>query len=103
MPEESNRSGQDGQLQQVVKKFIAKLSEEERMLVLLQGELYEGSWEAMLEDLENRLEGRPYIFKLVNRIRDDIERIHSLQKFEEKHNLRLSDYIQPPSEHSVEQ
>jgi len=76
--------------------FVAQLSDEERMLILLKGELYEGSWQAMLSDLSNRLEGKPYIFKLANRIRDDITRIEKLQRFEEQHQVDLTDFVEPP-------
>ena len=76
--------------------FVAQLSDEERMLILLKGELYEGRWQAMLSDLSNRLEGKPYIFKLANRIRDDIARIEKLQRFEEQHKLDLTDFVGPP-------
>jgi len=77
--------------------FIARLGKEEKMLVLLQSELYEGNWQAMLTDLQNRLEGKPYIFKLANRIRDDIARIEKLQGFEQQHNVKLADFVEPPS------
>ena len=76
--------------------FVMQLAEEDRMLILLQRELYEGSWDAMLADLRNRLEGRPYIFKLANRIHDDIERIGKLQAFEKEHDIHLTDYVKPP-------
>lgn len=106
---QTDRRGQDGQpdapgnadssapVDEVIKAFIAGLHEEERMLVLLQKELYEGSWQEMLTDLNNRLEGRPYIFKLANRIRDDLIRIEKLWAFEREHNIKLADYIEPPS------
>jgi hypothetical protein len=77
--------------------FAASLAEEERMLILLRTELYEGSWQAMLTDLRNRLEGKPYIFKLANRIRDDIARIEKLQAFEQEHNVDLTEFVKPPS------
>lgn len=77
--------------------FVSGLGEQERMLVLLQVELYEGSWQSMLDDLRNRLDGKPYIFKLANRIRDDIERIEKLRSFEESHQIRLADFVKPPS------
>ena len=51
-------------------------------------------WEPMLDDLRNRLAGKPYIFKLVNRIRDDIERIEEMQKFEAENNVDLGDYVE---------
>lgn len=80
-----------------VTQFIAQLAQEEKMLVVLQRELYEESWQAMLADLRNRLDGKPYIFKLANRIRDDIARIERLKAFEEQHGVKLADYIEPPS------
>jgi hypothetical protein len=106
---QTDRHGQDGQpdapgnadssapVDEVIKAFIAGLHEEERMLILLQKELYEGSWQEMLTDLNNRLEGRPYIFKLANRIRDDLSRIEKLRAFEQEHNIKLTDYVEPPS------
>jgi hypothetical protein len=36
---------------------------------------------------------QPYIFKLANRINDDIERIEEMIQFEKKNNADLSDYI----------
>ena len=50
--------------------------------------------QTMLDDLRNRLAGKPYIFKLVNRIRDDIERIEEMQKFEAENNVDLGDYVE---------
>ncbi len=98
MQDQSDRTGQDGHKQSdSIEAFVALLTEEERMLVLLQGELYEGSWEAMLVDLRSRLEGRPYIFKLANRIKEDIARIEKLQAFEKQHDFRLADYVKPPA------
>ena len=40
-----------------VRSFVEQLSPEEKMLVILKGELYEGNWGSMLEDLRDRLEG----------------------------------------------
>jgi hypothetical protein len=71
--------------------FFASLTEEERMLIELRDELYDGSWESMLQDLDDRLKGRPYIFKLVNRIQDDIARIRRLRRYERTHHVNLSD------------
>ena len=74
-------------------KFADGLPAEERMLVVLRDELYSGSWDRMLVDLRDRLKGRPYIFKLVNRIQDDIARIEKLQDYEKKHNMNLAEFI----------
>ncbi len=73
--------------------FVSRLSGEEAMLVTLKKDLYEGSWDTMLIDLKNRLEGKPYIFKLANRIIDDIKRIEMLQDFEVQQQVDLADYI----------
>jgi hypothetical protein len=77
----------------VVADYVHGLREEHRMLVALKTHLYEGSWEPMLDDLRNRLAGKPYIFKLVNRIQDDIERIEEMRRFETKHNIDLAKYV----------
>ena len=93
-PTDSAPSRQEGPSE--VGRFVAELTDEERMLVLLKTELYEGSWQAMLEDLKNRLDGEPYIFKLANRIRDDVERIMKLQNFENNNHVNLGQYVTPP-------
>jgi hypothetical protein len=76
-----------------VDSFVRGLDEPHRMLVVLKSQLYGGQWEPMLEDLKNRLEGKPYIFKLANRIKDDIERIHCLKAFEDENGVDLADYV----------
>jgi 6-phosphogluconate dehydrogenase len=73
--------------------FVGSLDEPHRMLVLLKSQLYGGRWDPMLEDLQNRLEGKPYIFKLANRIKDDVERINRMRDFEQKHRIDLVDYV----------
>lgn len=90
---ESNRAGELGH-DNVVNDYVASLSDEYRMLVVLKAQLYGGSWEPMLDDLRNRLAGKPYIFKLVNRIKDDIERIEEMQKFEAEHGIDLADRVE---------
>ena len=83
----------DTAVDKTVSDFIAGLSDEHRMLIVLKSQLYGGTWEPMLEDLKNRLAGKPYIFKLVNRINDDIERIEQMRKFESEHGIDLADYV----------
>jgi hypothetical protein len=78
---------------QAVEDYVRQLSEEHKMLVALKTQLYGGSWEPMLDDLRNRLAGKPYIFKLVHRIQDDIERIEEMQKFEAEHKIDLAEYV----------
>jgi hypothetical protein len=93
--DELNKNGNTGStaIEKTVGDFVTGLSDEHRMLVVLKSQLYGGTWEPMLDDLQNRLAGKPYIFKLVNRIKDDMERIEQMQKFESEHNIDLADYI----------
>jgi hypothetical protein len=98
MDEPSKNSNKDGKtsVSNVLSDFVDGLSDEHRMLVVLKAQLYGGTWEPMLDDLKNRLVGKPYIFKLVNRIKDDIERIQQMQNFEKEQNVDLADYVELP-------
>ena len=85
----SNASNADND----VGRFVGSLTNEERMLVILKRELYEGSWEEMEADLRARLEGRPYIFKLAHRIADDLARIEKLRAVEQVRGVDLSQHV----------
>ena len=74
-------------------RFVAGLTSEERVLVVLKHALYEDSWDEMLLDLQARLDGRPYIFKLANRIEDDIDRIDRMKEFENRYDADLCEYV----------
>lgn len=89
--EKADRAPHDG-----LADYVDHLSAEHKMLVALKVQLYGGSWEPMLDDLRNRLAGQPYIFKLVNRIQDDIERIEQMKRFETDHGIDLADYVELP-------
>lgn len=80
-------------VESAVAAYVGRLDEEHKMLVVLKSQLYGGDWEAMLDDLKNRLAGKPYIFKLTNRIRDDVERIKEMRDFENAHGIDLADYV----------
>jgi len=95
-PKQNSDKGIAGPGKGVVREFTNSLSDEQRMLVVLKAQLYGGSWEPMLDDLKNRLEGKPYIFKLANRIQDDIERIEQMSQFEAEHDINLADYVDAP-------
>ncbi|MGC9454255.1 MAG: hypothetical protein ACP5HU_05275 [Phycisphaerae bacterium] len=82
-----------GKCEDAVRRFVETMSREERMLVVLKAELYEGDWDEMVADLKARLEGRPYIFKLAHRITDDLERIQRLRRFEQDHSVDLCEYV----------
>jgi hypothetical protein len=84
--------------QTLVDDYVNRLSDEHRMLIILKAQLYGGSFESMLNDLQNRLDGKPYIFKLVNRINEDIERIRELMNFEDVNGVDLAEYVKMPNE-----
>jgi len=88
-PEPQNKVASD----EMVRRFVEQLSSEEKMLIILKVELYEGNWASMLEDLRNRLAGRPHIFKLADRITEDIDRIEKLKSFEQRQQVDLSAYV----------
>ncbi len=88
-----DEAGIGDELRQKVRQFVESLTREERMLVVLNRELYEGDWDEMVADLQARLEGRPYIFKLANRITDDLERILRLRQFEQSSGVDLCDHV----------
>jgi len=77
-----------------LRRFLDRLNREERMLVVLKRELYDGAWDDMEADLRARLEGRPHIFKLSARITEDLHRIEALRAFEQAHGVDLCDYVQ---------
>jgi hypothetical protein len=72
-------------------EYYKKLTQEQKMLITLRDELYEGSWSTMIEDLEARMNGKPYIFKLVNRIEKDLNNIKMLREYEDKYEVNLKD------------
>ena len=95
-PESDINKGPDTAVSKVVSDFVNGLSEEYRMLVVLKAQLYDGNWEPMLDDLRNRLSGKPYILKLANRIQDDIGRIEQMAQFEIEHKIDLADFVDLP-------
>ena len=95
-PAHSTNNSAEKSVDGVVAEYVARLSDEHKMLVALKAQLYGGSWEPMLDDLRNRLAGKPYIFKLVHRIQDDIERIEAMQKFENEHDIDLAEHVALP-------
>ncbi|MGA2173180.1 MAG: hypothetical protein ABSG82_09285 [Sedimentisphaerales bacterium] len=94
MAERTQNKPVKGVVKQDVSDYVKTFSEEHRMLVVLKAQLYGGKWEPMLDDLRNRLVGKPYIFKLASRIQDDVERIEQMRKFEADHNVDLADYVE---------
>jgi hypothetical protein len=88
-----NNKGGSTRTSERVSAFIERLTDEHRMLIVLKAQLYGGSWDPMLDDLKNRLAGKPYIFKLATRIKDDIARIEIMQGFELEQDIDLANLV----------
>jgi hypothetical protein len=69
------------------------LTPDEKMLVQLRDDLYEGRWIKFLDDLKKREQARPYMDKLVKRIKADIKRIDALQSYEFNNHVNLADLL----------
>lgn len=87
--------------EKLIKDFINNLDKSVRVLVILRDELYEGSWVSMVSDLQSRLKGEPFIFKLANQIDADLQGIEALRTFENKQSINLGDFINLSSEGST--
>jgi hypothetical protein len=82
-----------GAVSEPIARFLASLEREDFVLLVLRDELYEGSWELMREDLIDRKEGRPCVFKLAKRISQDIERIERISSFEREQGMDLAEHV----------
>ncbi len=72
---------------------LASLQREDYILLVLRDDLYEGSWALMRQDLVDRREGRPCVFKLSQRIARDVERIDRLRAVERAYGIDLADHV----------
>ena len=79
---------------QVAVEYYRNLSPHQQTLITLRDELYEGSWNAMKADLQQRVEGKPFIFKLVKRIEQDLKDIKKLQEYENNYDVNLQDCVE---------
>ena len=73
--------------------FADSLGKEERVLVVVRDELYDGSWAELVADLEARQQKKPFIFKLNTKIDEDLSRIAKLQAYESAHAINLRDLL----------
>lgn len=69
-------------------EFVRSLTKEEKMVIWLKGDLYE-SWQGMRDDLQARLNKRPYLYLLIETINKDLEVMSKLEAYELKHNVDL--------------
>ena len=89
-------------LPEPLRRFMDRLTPEQSLLLVLKRDLYLGDWRPMVQDLENRLQGRPYILKLANRIEDDLQRITQMRELEEHYEVDLASYLQPIRDQEIE-
>ncbi|HAK97507.1 MAG TPA: hypothetical protein DCM87_21585 [Planctomycetes bacterium] len=61
--------------------------------MLLRNELYGGSWDEMERDLRRRLERKPFVFRLMHRIEEDLARIARVRAYEEAHRTDLGVFL----------
>ena len=75
-----------------VDEFVSGLEEHEKVLVQIKEDLYAGSWERLEGDLQARLEGRPYLFKVKTGrvLQRDLEAIRRMREFEKKAGCDLA-------------
>jgi len=83
-------AGSDPYLDVPPEIFIGRLESYERVLLDLKDQLYEGSWERILDDLRARMENKPYIFKLSQTIARDLAAIERMKSYEMRQNVNLS-------------
>ncbi|MHC4873920.1 MAG: hypothetical protein ACYTFY_18890 [Planctomycetota bacterium] len=86
---DNNQLTNEERLELSIEEFMQSLTPEEEMLIRIRDELYEASWDNMKRDLENRLQGRAFIFKLVSRIEHDLQAVELLEKFEKLNDIDL--------------
>ena len=87
---DSGPSGCDADLDVPPEVFIQRMEPHERVLLELKDHLYEGSWERILEDLRARLDNKPYIYKLSQRITRDVAAIERMKAYEKIKQVDLS-------------
>ncbi len=90
---EDGASKKDSLVELDPEAFIQRLEPYERVLLELKDQLYEGSWERILEDLKARLNNKPYIYKLSQTISRDLAAIERMKAYEVRQQIDLSKLI----------
>lgn len=96
----SRRSGEDSRKKDEEVHEISQLSEEQRMLLNLRDELYEGRWDLFVSDLQARLAGHPHVFeigttsdRLKETITSHLQMIEILQAMEQRLGVDLGRWL----------
>ncbi len=80
-----------------VRAFVEGITKEERLLVAIRDELYDGSWDELTADLDARMNRKPVVFKLNARLEEDRARVEKLRAFEAEHSVDLRDLLREVS------
>ena len=72
---------------------LKTLSQQDKVLIICNYQLYDGDWDAIERDLRERLAGRPFVLKLGQRIKEDLKRVKRLRKIEKQYEIKLGDYV----------
>ena len=88
----------ESQLTPAIEKRLkaGNLTAEERMLINLRDDPklpYEGSFAVMYAKLTDKLGDRPYIWRIVNRIKEDRPRVVYMREFEQKYKCNLAGIV----------
>lgn len=78
---------------ELLRRELERLGEQDIVLIMCVYELYDGDWGLLRQDLIDRLEGRSFVVKLGKRIEDDLQRADRLQALELKFGVKLVDFI----------
>jgi len=89
-----DNSSDAGETPERIKRVVAELTEQEKVLIVCNDQLYGGRWDLLRNDLQNRLDGQPYVLKLGTRIKDDLERVQKLEAIEKEFQIKLSDFVE---------
>ncbi|MCX7804447.1 MAG: hypothetical protein N3A38_04570 [Planctomycetota bacterium] len=73
-------------------EYVAGIQEHEKVLILVKEELYGGSWARLEADLQARLAGKPYLFKIKTGrvLQRDLEAVRRMRKYEEAKGCDLA-------------
>lgn len=74
--------------------FVSRLPDKDKTLLILRDQLYEGSWQEMVMDLDGRLNNGFQVFELTELIEADLARIEVLADYENKHDINLGDFLE---------
>jgi len=72
-----------------IEGYVRGLGKLDLTFLIIRDELYGGAWDEVEHDLRARLKGKPFIFRLTERIEDSLARIARLKGFEAERGVDL--------------